>query len=109
MNFSWLTTHWTIIVGVFVAGGAYAYQDVKIESIEGVVAAQTTIIKEQQSISEFAGRLDERLKAQEAVQRDLSNKLDFLIKIQMMNRRDGMGFGESPPFMGVPLDDPNNE
>ena len=83
MNIKWLSNHWFILAFVFSSGGAYAWQEIQRQTIEDVIVKQAQIVEEQHKVNEAVIRLEERSETMRDAQEDITDKLEFIIRLQL--------------------------
>lgn len=83
MNIKTLLAHWPILALAFSSGGAFAYQEVQRQTLEQVIIDQAKTQIEQKHVKEAVIRLEEGRKFSDIRQKDIQEKLDMLIKMQL--------------------------
>jgi hypothetical protein len=83
MNIKAILVHWPILTVAFSSGGAFAYQEVQRQTIEGVVKEQHEQGKEQKKVNAAIIKLQESRKFTDQSLLEIKNNMDMLIKIQL--------------------------
>ena len=83
MNIKAILVHWPILTLAFTSGGAFAYQEVQRQTIEGVIKEQHEQGKEQKKVNEAIIKLQASRKITDKSLLEIKNNMDMLIKIQL--------------------------